>query len=253
MVACVMFGSAGCDSGVKRRRETISQGVYAVNDGLNKGRYDVSFRYSAELVKLVPPPEKRIEVKPIKIPVARAIYAQTDSKPSVSKRFGNIIVDITGRYIDAPDTSLGENAIILPPSAAGKIVIVEDSAEYQELLEKYSAIKKQIEKEQKEKVKFENKVAEVQRDDAKTIEKIETGEKGVFAKIGSFFSWFSFFGLTGIIITTVGLLVVCILFPPLLPLVMSAVGRLFSASLSAVNLALFYLGRIFRRKPTIDS
>lgn len=242
----LVFGPLGCGrSAPQRRQEAVSQGVYAVNDGLKNGRYDISFRYSAELVKIVPPPEKRIPVKPIKIPAAKPIA--TDGQPKVGGKLRNVVVDVTGKYFAEPDTSLGENAIILPPSAANMTVIVEDSPEYKALLEKYESIRKQRAEEKKSEAKFEKGVEKVQRDDAKTVAKAEASHKNIFQKIGSWFSFLSFFSLTGIILTIAGIIVLCVLFPPLVPMVMSVAGRLFSAGLTLVNTVLAALARRFKK------
>ena len=45
--------------------ELVRQGVYATRDAIDAGRFDQADDYSAQTVKLVPPPRRRIIVRPI--------------------------------------------------------------------------------------------------------------------------------------------------------------------------------------------
>jgi hypothetical protein len=58
---------SGCSSKIARQNESVRQGVYAVNDSINFKRYDLAKKYSAELTRIVPPPENRIEVSAFSI------------------------------------------------------------------------------------------------------------------------------------------------------------------------------------------
>lgn len=46
-------------------REVVRQAVYGEIDSAKAGRYDLVDQYNDDLVRLVPPPKKRLPVKPV--------------------------------------------------------------------------------------------------------------------------------------------------------------------------------------------
>ena len=63
---CLLFSSCAARiEYVEKTSETMSRTVYALDESLRFGRYDLSDMYSANLLKLVPPPEKPIRITPI--------------------------------------------------------------------------------------------------------------------------------------------------------------------------------------------
>lgn len=62
---------AGCSSTskyqkiIEKEQESIRVAVYATHDSIMLGRFDLADKFSEESIKLVPPPEKRIEINPI--------------------------------------------------------------------------------------------------------------------------------------------------------------------------------------------
>jgi hypothetical protein len=66
LVFC-FFVLAGCttDRYIEKQSEPLKQAVYGVNDSLREARVDLALFYSNETMKLVSPPLKRIQIKPL--------------------------------------------------------------------------------------------------------------------------------------------------------------------------------------------
>ena len=58
---------AGCASNryIEKQSEPLKQAVYGVNDSLKEARIDLALFYSNETTKLISPPLKRIQIKPL--------------------------------------------------------------------------------------------------------------------------------------------------------------------------------------------
>ncbi|MFM9826665.1 hypothetical protein [Flavobacterium sp.] len=240
LISCLL---TSCNSTVNKKNEAVSQAVYAIHDGFQKSRYDIAFRYSVELVRLVPPPDKKIEVKPIKVPV-KSQPKSGELKEAKVNPTKNIIVDITGRYFSTPETSLGENLVILPEIAANKIVVVENSLEFNKLLEENKELKNQIIKEKKENEKFSGRVDTVIKEESNIIQKAANSKKDWFGGLFSGLKWgFEIFSILGI----AGVIAVCIFFPAAIPLLINIFTSLFSVITSVGNSLLKWINKGFTK------
>lgn len=45
--------------------DKLSQAVYAVDDSMSVGRFDLAKKYSGQAVRLSPPPKERLTITPI--------------------------------------------------------------------------------------------------------------------------------------------------------------------------------------------
>jgi predicted nuclease with TOPRIM domain len=61
-----------------RFSEVLSQGVYATNDSINVGRFDLAKTYSDQTIRIVPPPIGRIKIKPLSNKEGEKINIVTD-------------------------------------------------------------------------------------------------------------------------------------------------------------------------------
>lgn len=240
LCAALVLSGSSCNqarSVIKRKNEAVSQSAYAINDGFKTGRYDISFRYSANLVKLVPPPEKRISVQAVRIPIAKAVATTPQSKGT---RFKNAVVDITGKYFSSPDTTLGEQVIILPPEAAHQKIIVEDSPEYQTLLTEVKGLREQILREKKTEAKVEVATDTILRDEAKVVGKAAEPKSHWWNGLKWGFRLFSLFGIVGVIL-------LCICFPAAIPLVINVCGTILGMIRRAGNGLLGWIARKWKK------
>ena len=71
ILAILSFGLSGCVTTSqkaviveKKIDDKLSQGVYAVNDSMDIGRFDLAKKYSDQTVRLISPPKERIKVLP---------------------------------------------------------------------------------------------------------------------------------------------------------------------------------------------
>lgn len=152
------FSFSGCltNSGEKlnkKKKEAVSQGVYATNDALNYKRFDLASKYSNETVKIVEPPKNRVKIYPISI-----------------------------RKVD-PETGLEirENVSVLPDDNSK--VVKLNSKEYQDLIkilksyeignEKWKEYSTEIESIRKLEIKEKEKLAE-------KVQKLEKEKIGIF-------------------------------------------------------------------------
>lgn len=155
----ISFSFSGCLTSSneklnKKKKEAVSQGVYATNDAINYKRYDLASKYSNETVKIVEPPKNRVKIYPISI-----------------------------RKVD-PETGLEirENVSILPDDTS--TVVKLNSKEYQKLIETL----KGYEIGHNEWVKYSIKIEDIRKLEAKEkerlVQKVEELKKekiGIFA------------------------------------------------------------------------
>lgn len=52
---------------IEKTSEPLSQTVWATKDSIDYGRFDLADKYINQAIKLIPAPEKRIEIKPIMV------------------------------------------------------------------------------------------------------------------------------------------------------------------------------------------
>lgn len=64
-LSCILL--SGCQSTryIEHYSEPVKEGVYAVNDGIHNGRFDLAQKYSDSLTRLVPAPDNRIKIEPV--------------------------------------------------------------------------------------------------------------------------------------------------------------------------------------------
>ena len=153
LVLCLALG--GCKTVAQKRSEAISIGVHSVNKSLKANRLDLAFKYSNELIKIVPVPKKPIDIKPV---------IKKDSK-GVTTRF-----------------------VVLPPNFDLDIrPLVIDSPDFVKLTLEDPAIKKQLESDNKAAGKFEAKVDDAFRATVKDADSLPPKKfpwLGVFSGLG---------------------------------------------------------------------
>jgi hypothetical protein len=138
-VLALSFLLTGClPNFIEKQSEPLKQAVYGVNDSLDKGRVDLAWYYSNETVKLVTPPNKRIEIKEVYEP--KALPVSQDDK--------------------------GQRVVLLPEGLKGNKVVVVNSDEYKELL-KNKNIATQLQVELTNQKAFTEKVVQQQKDNEK--------------------------------------------------------------------------------------
>jgi len=230
----------GCSNPVKKQNELVSRGVYAVHDSLDIGRVDLGDAYIKQLVKIVPPPKTRIAVAQFKTlkPIIRDL---TVTKPLPARENGkkqeNIQVDLKGKYIEFPDTKIGEPIVVLPERFKNSPVIIQNSPEYIKILEENKELKKQLDNERRELAKFQYKSEEVIRDKEAIVQKAAEPKS-------NWFGWFTGLGFVGTILLVGGAIALMVIFPPLIPVFM----QVFGAFVSGVNSLIRYIGEMFKKK-----
>lgn len=199
ILICFLALSFGaCTSAQKKRDKAIAVGVYKVSKAIDSGRIDEAKRYSRELTRIVAPPKEKIVVKPIEV-----------KKEGVS-----------------------QTLVILPEELKDKTVIVENSQEFNKVLEQSKELQKQVAAEKKEFNKFQDKV-----DDSIRTTQAELAKE----KKKSFWGWAT--GLVGGL-GFVGIILLMVFFPAAIPLIINVVSSVFGV----FNKLLAYVAGLFKRK-----
>jgi hypothetical protein len=60
-----IFLLGGCTVYTEKQSEAVSQNVYATNDSINSGRIDLATFYSAEVLKFIKPPKKKLKISTV--------------------------------------------------------------------------------------------------------------------------------------------------------------------------------------------
>lgn len=225
LIFFVLLGNDGCvNSLATKKKQSVSQSVWAIHDSFAVSRVDLAKKYSDESIRLIAPPSVRIKISGIR--AANLNPADKSGEQSLLKKITgiknpsqkNVKVDVEGKYINFPDTRINpnQNVVILPPEFKGAPVVVEDSPEYQKLLSENSALKKQIEKERADFAKVEKKDDKVLIEQDKIVEKAE--EKNIIAQ-HSFWGKVKFWGM--IIGGVAGLGALMFFLPAAIPIVTS--------------------------------
>lgn len=223
IIICLSAILLSCSSASKKRNEAISKGVYATSESIDVGRIDLADKYIKQVIKLVPPPDK-------KIPIASFRVLKPELRET-AKTKGPISRNQEG-YFGFDDKIDTEPVVVLPERFQNKPVIIENSPEYIKLVNENESLKKQLEDERAELAKFQNKVEDAQRAQAKELAKAEEPKKtNWFAWITGGAGIMSVLGITGVI-------VLCILFPPLMPLFLNFFQTIFSSVISFINFIL---------------
>lgn len=62
LLPLVAIAMVGCASTGQQDRETLARGIYATQDAMDAGRFDLADKYAHETTLLIPPPKHRIPV-----------------------------------------------------------------------------------------------------------------------------------------------------------------------------------------------
>lgn len=102
------LASSSCTIYTEKQSEALSRAVYGTRDSFDAGRLELADSYSGESARLVKPPKKRIEIKPI--------YQEKSSK-----------------QVGGTTTTSKQRVVIIPEKYRNDSVVVVSSAEYEEL------------------------------------------------------------------------------------------------------------------------
>lgn len=125
--------------------------------------------------------------------------------------------------------------IVLPQEYSGTPALTIGTKPFDDVVAKSPEIKKQLEKEEKEVVAYTKQVDEAVR---ATIKEADKPRSSVF----SIFAWIGGGGVIGLI----GLVALCFIFPPLVPIVMNVLGSV----IGGINSGLSALAGLFKKKKT---
>jgi len=121
---CLFFSS--CTIYTEKQSEALSRTVYATKDSLDHARIDLAERYSVESTRLVKPPKKRIDIKPVYKKNIDVLASQNKKSP---------------QFIDK------QRVVIIPEKYKSDTVVVVNSKEYENLLKEkeiYEQMKKDL-------------------------------------------------------------------------------------------------------------
>lgn len=141
-----LFLLPSCTHYVERQSQALSAATYATNDSIKAGRFELATTYSDQTLKLVVPPKKRIEIKPL-------YQTQTSKSGDKQAKIDNV------KYI------------VIPEYLKGDKVLVVNSNEYNDL-QKDSKLAKQL------KVDNANLVSQ-----AKKVEKEQSVQEEIHSKL----------------------------------------------------------------------
>lgn len=133
MILCFAMMLPGCVTVAQKQAKAISTGVYAVEKSIEAGRFDLAKKYEDQLIKVVPPPKKPVDVKPIEV-TKNGVIQQT---------------------------------VILPQGFENKPVVTENSDQFTKILNSDPKVKAQVAEENKEVGSFTKQVEDTQRAEAK--------------------------------------------------------------------------------------
>lgn len=123
----------GCTIYSEKQSEAVSQSVYATKDSIDDGRFDLAQQYINQTTRIITPPKKRIDIKPI--------YSEDDSTSTpVNVHSGN--AHGTLRHPKESPTpqpkaiaSDKKMVVILPEGYENDEVVSINSDEYKKLLQ----------------------------------------------------------------------------------------------------------------------
>lgn len=173
---------SGCATALDKKNSALANGIYLEHNAIVHGRYDLAKKYDSELVKLVAPPKKQIEIKAIQV---------TDKTTGTKK-----------------------DIVVLPQEDAGKQTVAIDTPDFAVVEQQNPDVIKQVAQDDKNVEKFSGQVADAQR----AIEKASEKKTSIFGHLFSFIGAFGLFGGLGLIVVIIGL---CIVEPQLIPSVVA--------------------------------
>jgi len=116
-----------CTVYTEKQSEALSRSVYATKDSLDNARLDLADNYINETTRIVKPPKKRIDIKPVYKKTIDTISSQSKLSPTIINK---------------------QRVLIIPEKYKNDTVVVVSSEEYQQLL-KDKETYEQIEKDNK--------------------------------------------------------------------------------------------------------
>lgn len=206
----------GCSSAQKKQNIAISRAVYAIQESNRVGRFDISSKLTDELVRIVPPPKKKIKVNAFDVP-----------------KSGQKVFDKKGIFSKDNIPVPSDRFVVLPSGFENKPVIVENSAEFDKLVAENKEIQVKEAENQKSVTGF-----------TKEVEKVIAAKEKELAKEKkkSWWGWvLSLVGGLGII----GTIVLLAVFPQLIPIAIGIFGRF----VNIVNSLFGAIGGFFKRAP----
>jgi hypothetical protein len=123
-LSCLFFSS--CTVYTEKQSEALSRTVYATKDSFDHARLDLAEIYSVESTRLVKPPKKRIDIKPVYKKNIDVLASQNKKSP---------------QFIDK------QRVVIIPEKYKSDTVVVVNSKEYENLLKEkeiYEQMKKDL-------------------------------------------------------------------------------------------------------------
>ena len=125
-IVCSLFFLTSCTIYTEKQSEALSRSVYASKDSIENARFDLADLYVNESSRLVKPPKKRIEIKPV---------------------FKKNIDIVTTQHKTTPTVINKQRVVIIPEKYKSDTVVIVSSSEYEQLLkdkEVYSQIEKDL-------------------------------------------------------------------------------------------------------------
>lgn len=98
---------------IEKNSEALSQAVYAADDSVKAGRFDLTGKYTGEATRIVPPPQTRIPIKPLQQKIENVV---------VNKETGEEEIIVEWR-----------NYALIPEELRNTRVVIVGSAEWEEL------------------------------------------------------------------------------------------------------------------------
>jgi hypothetical protein len=208
-----LFTLTSCDNEIviEKYSETLEQGIYAVADSLNSGRVDLAESYINNVETIVPVPKNRIIITPVIKDGIRYVIINDREKNS------KVIIVGSSDFKEL----LNEKAINQKEE--------EIAANFQQQADK----QKQIDTDALNQLVIENKKLTEEITQQNTI--IEEYHNSLEYKVKSFLHWLSIGSLLGIPFVAIGLVVLCIFFPPAIPFVLQLVAYVISIVKIAVT------------------
>lgn len=120
---CFVFGS--CTLYTEKQSEALSSSAYATKDSIDAARVDLAEKYANELIRLVRPPKKRVEIKSWYSEVPE-FKVQASANPRNTKGEAAPLPSLT--------TSAKQRMVVVPEGYGGEKILVVRSAEYEELV-----------------------------------------------------------------------------------------------------------------------
>lgn len=230
LLAASMLCSCAGTSVQQREATAISKSVYAIHDSIEAGRFDLSKQYSDESIRLVPPPSKKDRIKVNKFEVKRQPPTSTSGEETIPP-------------------ILSKQYVVLPSGFNESDVVVVGSDQYNNLLAHDVSLQKLLAKEKIDFTSYKEKNDGIIRDKDEELKELRA-KPGFFRTIWNFATGFLKWGTLGAVLLGVGLVVLCVLVPPAIPFVFSAlkgVGAVIGVVLRLLGQVIMWLVHLLEK------